>query len=121
MTTTGGEAFVPRNRDSAGILARAARYYGVDGLRVDTGKLRPDRHDAVVRWVRSLGVDPNDVRSTFVIRSGLDQYELHLSRYVRDEQGEMILDRAADDVVSEPLVISIGTEKSWPDLTEGTQ
>lgn len=84
--------------------------------RVDADRLRADRREALTEWVRSLGIDPNDVRPTVVIRQAEHEYELHLSRFKRDGTGRLIVDTAANNVVSEPLVIALGTEQCWPNL-----
>lgn len=88
-------------------------------IRVDAGKLRADRREAVIDWVRSLGVNPEDVRPVFALVAGQSGHELHLSRMIRDEHGRLRLDRAISDVVSEPLIINLGPDASWPSLKGG--
>lgn len=83
-------------------------------VRIDAGALRADRRESLVEWVRSLGVNPDDIRPVAVVRDGEHGYELHLSLYVRDENGKLTVDVAADNVVSEPMVIELGTEQFWP-------
>jgi hypothetical protein len=88
-------------------------------IHVDAHRLRPDRLEAVTEWVRSLGVKPEDVRPQFVIVQGEREYELHLSKFVRTEEGKLQLDRARDDVASLPLVMSLGPDPVWPSLEGG--
>lgn len=88
-------------------------------IRVDAGKLRADRREAVIEWVRSLGVKPDDVRPVFAIVTGEQECELHLSLMLRNEAGNLRLDRAIEDVVSEPLVIGLGTSRDWPSFDGG--
>lgn len=76
--------------------------------------LRADRRQELCDWIRSLGVRPEDIRPSLLIEHGDTSYVLHLSRFVRNDDGRMVLDRAANDVQSEPLVIDLGTAKSWP-------
>jgi hypothetical protein len=82
--------------------------------RVDTAKIRDDCREEIAAWVKSLGVDPNDVLPSLVIRMGKSTYELHLSRFVRSEQGRIRFDEALERPVSEPLIVDLGTAKSWP-------
>jgi hypothetical protein len=76
--------------------------------------LRSDQLDEVKDWVTSLGVEPNDVRPQLLIEMGEKGYRLHLSRFVLNADGKKILDRAANEVVSEPLILELGTEQTWP-------
>lgn len=80
----------------------------------DAHKMRPDDREELIAWVKSFGVDPNDVREKGVILQGVEEYELHLTKYVRDEHGRIRIDRARDEAVTEPLVISLGRRKTWP-------
>jgi hypothetical protein len=88
-------------------------------VRVDANKLRADRREAAIEWVRSLGVNPEDVRPQFAIVHGEQGYELHLSRMLRNEAGKPRLDRAIGDVVSEPLILEIGQDANWPNFEGG--
>jgi hypothetical protein len=83
-------------------------------IRFDTGLLRADQREEVVAWISSLGVKPDDIRAQLVIVKGERSFELHLSRFVRNDAGNMIIDRAFNSVVSEPLVIELGTKETWP-------
>lgn len=81
---------------------------------------RPDRREELVNWVASLGVNINDVAPVGLIASGEREYELHLTRYIRSDRGGIRLDRAAERAVTEPLIVSLGTSKSWPAWLEAT-
>lgn len=83
-------------------------------IRFDAHDVRRDRYEELIEWVRSLGIDPSNVRAQGVIIPGEQGYNLHLSEFVRDEQGKLILDQAFNEVVSKPLVIDLGPEKTWP-------
>jgi hypothetical protein len=80
----------------------------------DASTMRPDRREELIAWVESLGVTPADVREKGVIFQGEHEYELHLTKYIRTEAGRIRLNRAADAAVTEPLIIGLGTSKSWP-------
>jgi hypothetical protein len=91
----------------------------MDPIRFDANSValleqRPDRREELVNWIASLGVDINDALPVGLVVMAEREYELHLTRYIRDEQGRMRLDRAAERAVTEPLVIGLGTSKSWP-------
>jgi hypothetical protein len=86
----------------------------VKRIRFDTADMRMDRVEQLCEWVRSLGVEPNDLRSAGAIFMGKKSYELHLSQVVRGDDGKVVVNHAEDDVVSTPLVVDLGTEKSWP-------
>jgi hypothetical protein len=83
-------------------------------IRGDAALLRADRLEELMEWVKQLGVDPKDVRPKFLISMGESSYQLHLSRMIRREDGKLLLDEAANEVASEPLVIDLGADKSWP-------
>jgi hypothetical protein len=83
-------------------------------IRCDANLQRPDRIEEVCQWVRSLGVEPANVRPVFYIMIGDNGYELHLSEYVRDEQGSQIIDHAFNYTVSKPLIIDLGQSETWP-------
>jgi hypothetical protein len=83
-------------------------------VRFNANELRADRMSEVIEWVRSLGVEPEDVLPIGVILGGESSYELHLSRFVRDEHGHMAIDQARDDIVTYPVVVDLGPERSWP-------
>lgn len=83
-------------------------------IRLDVNQLRDDRREEMMAWVESLGVQPRDVRPVILIAEGDIGYELHLSRFLRTESGHMRIDRAADHAVTEPLIVGLGTSKSWP-------
>lgn len=92
---------------------------GSEQIRVDAGLLRQDRIEAVQEWVRSLGEKPEDVRGTFLIVRGEREWELHLSRFRRDDRGKIVVDQATNSAVTDPVVIGIGTARNWPDFTGG--
>ncbi len=120
----------PVGQRSLEILAQAADWYGAtvqypprsgmrstEVLRIDdVGVLQEQR--AWVDYVRSLGVDPNRVRPALVIMQDDNGYHLHLSHKTPAyECGGDLLDLATNDVVSTPLVIDLGREKTWPEAT----
>jgi hypothetical protein len=90
-----------------------------DIRRYDANALRQDRLEAVTAWVSSLGVEPKDVSGKFAIVMGEQEYELHLSRFVRNDAGRIRLDLATDTVVAEPVIIGLGAQPQLPDLTGG--
>lgn len=83
-------------------------------LRADARHMRDDRREELIAWIKSLGVNPNDVRQAFVIVAAELEYELHLTTYRRSPEGRIRIDRATEDAVTEPLVVPLGTSKSWP-------
>jgi hypothetical protein len=87
---------------------------GFSPICADVNLLRSDRIEEIQEWVKQLGVNPSDVRPKIVIDMGEQGYRLHLSRFVRNSAGRRILDIALGEVVSEPLVIDLGTEQTWP-------
>ena len=91
----------------------------MEEIAVDAHSLRPDRLQAVQEWVRSFGVEPNDVRPLFTIRRGEREWELHLSRFRRGEGGRMIIDHARNDVVTDLMIVHIGARESWPSFEGG--
>lgn len=82
--------------------------------REQCGVLRADRREGLINWVASLGVKPEDIHPALLIEEGEHSYLLHLSRFVRNEAGGLQLDHALDEVLSEPLVIDLGTDRCWP-------
>lgn len=83
-------------------------------LRADARHMRDDRREELITWIKSLGVDPNDVRQAFVIVEAEQEYELHLTTYRRSPAGRIRIDRATEDAVTEPLIVPLGTSKAWP-------
>jgi hypothetical protein len=86
----------------------------VKEIRFDSAFLREDQLEELLAWVRSIGVEPNNVCGQGIITMGESSYQLHLSKFIRDEYGKLRLNRALDEVVSEPLVIDLGTDRTWP-------
>lgn len=87
-----------------------------DEIHIDSGRMRSDRREALIDWVRSLGFEPRDIRPEVVIRRGEREWELHVSRYVRNEHGGIVIDEALGEAASIPVVIPIGSQPSWPAL-----
>jgi hypothetical protein len=75
---------------------------------------REDRREELHRWIAGLGFKLEDIRCQLVIERAEQTYRLHLSRYLRNEAGLMVVDVARDIVASEPVIVDLGTEKSWP-------
>jgi hypothetical protein len=75
---------------------------------------REDRQEELHRWISDLGFELRDIRCELVIERAEQSYRLHLSRYVRNDAGAMVVDVARDIVASEPVIFDLGTEKSWP-------
>lgn len=82
--------------------------------RFDAGPMRADRREELIEWIKTLGIKPEDVSPNGVIVRGETSFKLHLSMRLRDENGRLRYDRAAENVVSEPLVIDLGTARCWP-------
>lgn len=74
----------------------------------------PEALAAVQAWLSDLGVDPLDVANRLVISQTDERFDLHLSQIVRDAAGKPIVDHAVNAIASTPLVIDLGTERSWP-------
>lgn len=87
--------------------------------RVDVRHMRADRREELIAWIKSLGVEPNDVRQAFVIVEAAQQYELHLTTYRRSPEGRIRIDHATEDAVTEPLIVKLGTSKTWPTWLDG--
>lgn len=88
-------------------------------IRFDVWDLRADRREAVTEWVRSLGIEPKDCAARAAIVAAESGWELHLSRYVRNDEGKIRVDRAREEAVTEPVIVPIGTERNWPELGIG--
>jgi hypothetical protein len=81
-------------------------------VRLDTSELRSDRIKLLTDWIRSLGLDPADFGTWMLVRANKDfVYELHLSKRRRAEGGGIVLDRASNEPVSEPLIFPLTTEQ----------
>lgn len=76
--------------------------------------LRPDRREELIHWVAGLGVKPDDVDPALLIERGEKSYLLHLSRRLRDDAGKLRMDWAHGRPVTEPLVVDLGSEQTWP-------
>lgn len=88
----------------------------------DTGKMTEDDGRVAVEWVRSLGLDPDGLRSRFAVVRGHDEWELHVTRTLRGPGGKGdMLDLAQQEVAGMPVVVHLGTlAETWPDFgTEG--
>jgi hypothetical protein len=92
-------------------------------LRVDTEYMRDDKREELIAWIKSLGIgiDHSNVRKAFVIIRAEQEYELHLTVYRRSPEGRIMIDRATEDAVTEPLIVPLGTSKSWPAWLEVAQ
>lgn len=75
-----------------------------------------DQLQAWITFVRAFGVDPKQVRDRLVIMQDNGGYHLHLSLKTPHASGKGdLLDLATNDVVSTPLVIDLGRERTWPE------
>lgn len=85
-------------------------------LRYDRGTVEsdPTLRSRLVEWVRSLGLDPDELLPDAVIVMGMGEYELHVSQIVRKEDGSRWVDEARLELVSKPVVVGLGQNKSWP-------
>lgn len=109
------ETYIPVPRERVEVEAsRILAGWSFQPIRFDANAMRPDRREYIAEWVKSLGVEPNDVRGKGVIVMGERGYELHLSKFVCNERGGHIFDRATNDSVSQPLIIDLGTDLCWP-------
>jgi hypothetical protein len=84
-------------------------------IHCNASKVRSDRIKELRNWVRSLGVDPANVRTEFAIMIGESSYELHLSEFVRNKGGGHIVNHAHNETVSKPLIIDLGQTETWPE------
>jgi len=84
-------------------------------VKFDAHLLHPsERVTEAIEWVRSLGVEPNDVQPKGVILLHKGRYQLHLRQIVRNEEGHARIDYVVDELVTTPLVVDLGSEKNWP-------
>jgi hypothetical protein len=77
------------------------------------GDIPQELLDDVCRWVAALGADPKRVLAQFRILATDAGYQLHLSRKVQ-RNGHDVIDQALNKVWSEPLIIDLGSERTWP-------
>jgi hypothetical protein len=70
----------------------------------------------VCEWVRSLGLDPNELADRAVVVGAVDGYELHVDRHVRRPDGELAWDYLAEDFLWERVVIPVEAD-SWPTVS----
>src|SRR6266705_685767 len=68
--------------------------------------------DELCAWLGRVGANPDDVRAFAVLLTPAAEFELHLTEYVRDEQGSMIVDWAMTECVTRPRVIALGSERT---------
>jgi len=71
------------------------------------------RINEMTDWLRSLGIDPTNIALLAAVVQSGDRYELHLTEYLRDEQGQRFLDLAADQLAARPVVVPVEKD-SWP-------
>lgn len=82
--------------------------------RVDESKLDPDQRSELLGWIRYLGVEPSTIRPVFAVSEDeTHTFRLHLSRFVYDEAGNPILDHAANELQTEPFVLTITGYPQW--------
>jgi hypothetical protein len=91
-------------------------------LRLHGGRfIDDDLQKQWVDYVAGLGADPKRVRPELVIMQDDDGYHLHLSVKTPGPSGKGdLLDLATNGVVSSPLVIDLGHERTWPEPTRRT-
>jgi hypothetical protein len=90
-----------------------------NSYRVDTTLLAPNPHRACIEWITSLGLAPANIAGTFAIVRGKNGWELHVTEYLRNGNGHNYIDQAKRDIVSQPVVLQLGADASWPDITQG--
>lgn len=81
---------------------------------------RTDQREAdLVAILRQHGLEPADIMTAAVVTETKDgRYQMHFSRLARSATGGRVLDVAADQVVSEPVVIDV-ERGAWPDWLTG--
>jgi hypothetical protein len=96
------------------MLGPPERATNMDEIRFAAHELRDDRREELIAWVKSLGIEPEDVKHKGLIRMAERGYELHLSKFVRTVNGGIQQDWAAGESVTVPLIVDLGTAPSWP-------
>ena len=88
--------------------------------KVNALALTGERRRQLIDWVAEVsGLARDEIEeyvqpTALVTQSGQDKsFRLHLSRYVRDDEGRMVVDHAADRMQSEPLVYPISEFPEW--------
>lgn len=75
-------------------------------------------HRRALAWIRSLGLDPRKIQPEWaVIRHG-GFYELHVSEMQWDGRGKYVVDYARNEVVTVPVILSLGPVahgRTWPE------
>jgi hypothetical protein len=91
----------------------------VINVRIDTSELLDARRKLLIDWLKTLGIDPADFGPWVLVKTNKDwDYELHLSKRRKAPGGGLLLDQAAGELVSEPLVLVLSEEqrRSMPKL-----
>jgi hypothetical protein len=83
-----------------------------------TSWLTPARQIEMVEWLRSLGINPDDIAIRAALVQHGDCYRLHMTEYVRSEAGSIRLDLAAGKPVTVPRIVEVA-EGSWPSWLPG--
>ncbi len=79
-------------------------------FRIEARDLRRSHIEVMGAWLRSLGLNPDDARAIAVFDTD-GRYLLH-ANCLRRVDGRAVIDWAADEVATEPIVIDI---EDWPE------
>ena len=72
--------------------------------------------EAWLAWVRGLGLDTRALAATIMIRQAEHGYELHAKQHERLPSGAFRLDPTREHLVETPVVVQLGTERTWPEV-----
>lgn len=81
-----------------------------------TGHMDDGLREQLCNWLTSIGVDPNNVKSGYVLQADAG-YELHLTEFERGEGGGVIADVAYGQVIgakTSDRVVELGPVADWP-------
>lgn len=72
------------------------------------------REQEIIALLERHGINPDDVMlAAAVTQSDSGVFQLHFSRFVRNDRGKVVLDVARDQPVSEPVVVDVA-HGEWP-------
>lgn len=83
------------------------------------GSMREAERVQICEWLKTLGVNPNHVRSGEVVARG-GRYELNLVQHQLNEAGRPFLD-ATNEIAVTKRAVQLGNRRTWPgaEVTSG--
>lgn len=83
--------------------------------------LGPEPQEEIRAWLRSIGLDPENISAPLVFTEVDGRVTLHAHRYLRDEAGYRYIDHVFDRAASVLVSVDVDAVPGWAQLKVAAQ